>query len=136
MKKSQDNEMNYKDPLHVPRANLIVTHKGREVLLLNKRLLDKQNCWENLDKIKALHSERLHLNDMMYESEDKDFLALCDAYYTLIEFELQEAWGFSLNKKFHTFWERPQCKCPSIDNTDSYPYGYYVITVECPLHGA
>jgi hypothetical protein len=128
--------MKYHDPLHIPSAERVVWHKGVEALILNKELLDQQNCWTNLDKIKELHSERLHLCDMMMESDDIDFLTLCDAYYTLIEFELQEAWGFPLDKKFHMFWRRVKCECAKLDNQDAYPFGYYSISGGCPLHGS
>jgi len=99
--------MLYNDPLHIPRESYTLIHKGVEALTLNKRLLDQQNCWTNVDRILELHSERLHLEDMMNEFyEDRhhpwreeapayydDFLMLCDTLYTQIEFELQEQWG-------------------------------------------
>lgn len=162
--------MIYSDPLHVPYQDLCISHRGKTTML-NKRLLDRQNCWENLDKIKALHAERLNLEDMMRETisekgayllsvEDapdkmssmelrlacqnailkecyqyNDFLMLCNEYYTLIELELQEAWGFTQDKNFHKFWNRPGCICPSMDNDDRYPYGPYIHTTDCSLHG-
>ncbi|GAF79583.1 unnamed protein product, partial [marine sediment metagenome] len=58
----------YKDPLHIPSADYTLWHKGQEALKLNKRLLDQQNCWTNVDKLLELHSERLHLEDMMTEA--------------------------------------------------------------------
>ena len=125
----------YKDPLHIPSAQLVVSHNGKEILLLNKALLDQQNCWKNLDKLKALHEERLELEDMMHASNDPGFLILCDTLYTQIEFELQDAWGFPRNANFHRFWMRPKCTCPHIDNEDSYPFGFYVTVGNCPLHG-
>lgn len=123
------------DPLHVPYQDLVVFHKGKEAVLINKTLLDRQTCWTNLNKIKELHSERLHLEDMMNKTNDIDFLKLCNELYTLIEFELQDAWGFTRDKKFHRFWNRPKCACPIMDNEDGYLIGRYVISGICPLHG-
>jgi len=125
----------YKDPLHIPSARYTVVHKGKEVLTLNKALLDRQLAWHNLDKILALHSEKLHLYDMMLETEDNDFLMLCDEYCTLIEFELQEAWGFTQDKNFHMFWQRPRCLCPKLDNNENWGTKYSIIVHDCPLHG-
>ena len=51
------------------------------------------------------------------------------------EYILQELWGFSLNPNYHMFWEMEGCTCPKYDNLDAYPYGYYVMNAECPIHG-
>ena len=127
--------MRYNDPLHVPSTRLVIWHNGHGIIMLNRRLLDRQNCWENLDEIKELHSERLHLRDMMEDTEDDDFLLLCNEYYTLIEYELQVLWKFPQDSNFHKFWNRPKCICPSLDSEDSYPSGHYVVNQECKLHG-
>lgn len=163
--------MTYNDPLHVSYVTLTIFHEpSGKGLILNKGLLDRQNCWENLDLIKELHYERLELEAMMAKSisekeayldlvegacdkmmshdlisacnkaiekelnQYNDFLMFCNAYYTLIEFELQKAWGFSQDKNFHRFWNRPGCSCPTMDNDDRYPYGSYIITGGCSLH--
>jgi len=127
--------MMYHDPLHVPSAMLVVKHNGKEVLLLNKHLLDKQLAWDNLELILLLHSLRLHLEDEMKATDDPKLLKAMDLEYTQIEFELQDAWGFPRNAKFHAFWNRPKCICPKIDNSDSYPTGFYITRQDCPLHG-
>lgn len=125
----------YHDPLHVPHAELVVHHKGKEALMLNKRLMDQQNCWENLDTIKELHSQRLHLEDKMKRARSKKKLKDYDKQYTAIEFQLQDAWKFDRNINFHRFWNRPGCNCPVLDNEDAYPTGYYVRTAACKIHG-
>lgn len=139
----------YTDPLHIPSASYTLWHNGKEALTLNKRLLDQQNCWTNVDKILELHSERLHLEDMMKEALDslynafseeppsyyQDFLMLCDAYYTQIEFELQEQWGFTIDANFHRPWYRPGCSCPRMDNEERYGTPYRVTSGDCILHG-
>lgn len=128
----------YNDPLHIPSAELVVEYKGKPLFMLNKRLLDRQNCWTNLDKIKEKHIERLDLEDHMFAAvneNDRGLLALYDALYDLIEYELQELWKFTQDGNFHRFWERPGCGCPRLDNNDRYPTGFYVRSLICPLHG-
>lgn len=126
----------YKDPLHVPYSDLVVEYKGKEALILNKRLLDRQNCWTNLDKLKALHQERLYIYDLMSDLESNDDLLLMyDALCRQIQFELQEAWGFELDESFHYFWIRPHCTCPVLDNQDLMGIDRKIINSNCPLHG-
>lgn len=126
----------YKDPFHIPSASLVVWHGGKESLVLNKALLDQQLAWHNLDLIKSLHKERFILEDEMYATDDPDLLYLLDKLYTEIEFELQDAWGFERNTKFHKFWQRPKCRCPVMDNEDRWNGSEYrVINSKCPLHG-
>ena len=55
--------------------------------------------------------------------------------YTEIEFELQDAWGFGRDIKFHKFWDRPHCACAKMDNEDNYPSGFYYFLSGCTLHG-
>ena len=124
----------YRDPLHVPSANLVIWHKGREHSILNKRLLDRQNCWENLEAIKDLHRERLELFDEMQTETDSGLLLMYNALCDVIEFELQELWKFPQDANYHRFWERPKCTCPKFDNIDFYPYRR-VISGDCVLHG-
>lgn len=127
--------MSHIDSLHVPSERLVVYYNDNAVLMLNKRLLDSQNCWTNLEAIKEKHEERLDLEHEMKKTNDPGLLKLFDALYTLIEFELQDLWGFSKDIRFHRFWYRPKCSCPSLDNADNYPHGYYVVNGNCPLHG-
>lgn len=122
-----------KDPLHVSLEDLTITHNGKRVTL-NKRLLDQQNCWNNLEKIKTLHKEKLVLYEVLEKNDDADTLKRTDKLLTDVEFQLQDAWGFARDQNFHRFWERPKCKCPSMDNRDSYPYQQYTSS-DCPLHG-
>lgn len=130
--------MTYKDPLHIPSAELVVWHEGKEHMMLNKSLMDQQNCWTNLKLLKELHSKRLHVEDEMAEIDP--FLDLPDAIKSLcnqwtdIQYQLQKAWGFSKNSKMHRFWDIPACKCPKMDNDDAYPSGYYVTVEDCKLH--
>ena len=140
----------YKDPLHVPSADLVVWHNGKEHMMLNKALLDQQNCWENLDWLKELHESRLVLEDEIADTveqraaggNDERTVALLklsmELYleeWTSIQFLLQEAWGFPEDVRFHRFWDMKGCKCPKMDNNDSYPSGFYITGGDCRVHG-
>lgn len=125
----------YSDPFHIPYSELVVEYKGKEMHLINKRLLDSQNCWENLEKIKALHVKRYELFDKLGKTKKLEKLQEIDLDLKNLEFELQDLWGFPRDVNFHKFWNRPKCLCPKIDNDDRYPTGYYIIAGKCPLHG-
>lgn len=102
---------------------------------VNPFLLEKQDCWGNVDKIKQLHYERMGVYEEMKKTNDKLLLKMLDGLCTQIEFELQELWGFSLDIRYHRFWARPKCTCPKLDNEDLYPGGLYVTSGLCHLHG-
>lgn len=127
----------YRDCLHIPTAELIVYDQyGNEKSIVNKRLLDQQNAWSNLEKIKAKHYERILIyTEMENIKRDNKLLRLYDELCTELEFELQGLWKFDRDINFHMFWQRPQCSCPKLDNQDRYPHGHYIINDECPLHG-
>ncbi len=124
-----------KKRLNILYKELVVEYKGKEVLILNKALLDQQKCWENLEHLKAVHKERLKLEDKMKRVKRIKTLRKYDEKYTELEFELQELWGFPRNANYHRFWNRPQCECPKLDNEDAYLSGYYVVNGHCKLHG-
>jgi len=126
--------------LHIPTKELVVYHNGKGVMVLNKNLIDSQNCWHMLSVLKTLHSVRLCIEDgMKTESEkDKPDEQVMDVFNEMWEsnqFNLQEAWGFPKDSKFHRFWDIPACECPRMDNSDNYPYGHYVTSGGCNIHG-
>lgn len=126
----------YHDPLHIGWDQLTVKDlEGKERFILNKRLMDSQNCWENLEAIKDAHTFKLLLYSMIEEIDDSRLLKELAQDITLVEFELQRLWKFDENDKFHRFWDTPKCQCPKMDNDDAYPTGYYVTNLSCPLHG-
>lgn len=124
----------YNDPLHVPYSKLVVTYRGKEVYMMNKALLDRQNCWENLDAIKEAHVRKLMVYELIEKETDKNMLKKLAVTLTDIEFELQALWKFSIDANFHRIWEYPKCECPVIDNRERYPHGH-IIVASCPLHG-
>jgi hypothetical protein len=124
----------YRDPLHVPFARLVVVHNGKEVMILNKALLDQQRCWENLEEIKATHQEKYKLYDLINSTDDRSLLQSYEQKLRQLEYTLQSLWKFDLNGNFHRIWEYPKCECPKLDNRDRYPHGH-IISEGCPLHG-
>ena len=52
------------------------------------------------------------------------------------EIALQEIWGFDYDPNYIKFWHFPFCECPKLDNEDSYPHGYFVLSSNCKIHGA
>jgi hypothetical protein len=125
----------YDDPLHVPSEQLVVYFNEQPIYMMNKRLLDQQNCWSNLEAIKETHWLKLLFYEMIRETNDPVELKELAKDITECEFELQSLWGFTKDAKFHRFWETPKCICAKMDNEDAYPTGYYSITLSCPLHG-
>ena len=52
------------------------------------------------------------------------------------EFELQEAWNFPRDARFHKHWYSfPHCTCPKLDNIDAWGTDRAVINSNCPIHG-
>lgn len=131
----QQAKAKYFDPLHIPNTMLVVTYGGEEKYVMNKRLLDQQNCWTNLEAIKEVHWFKQMLYDMIRKERNSKKLKELAKDITECEFELQRLWKFTEDDKFHMFWETPKCQCPVLDNRDRYPTGYYVINLSCPLHG-
>lgn len=52
-----------------------------------------------------------------------------------LEAVLQRLWGFPEDVNWVKFWYYPYCTCPTIDNNDAYPHGYYSYSGSCPIHG-
>lgn len=103
--------------------------------MINKNLAKKMK----LDKdeiriIEDMQAQRRDYYTRMKVAPTAD-LPKWDDICTDLEFRLQKAWGFSQDINFHKFWERPRCTCPKMDNDDTYPYGYYTTSLDCPLHG-
>lgn len=114
----------------------LVDHNGKARSYLNKSLLEKQNITTGgLDKLKELHTKRYRLVDAMEETDDVNLLKFFDNCITLIDFELQETWGFEKDSKFHRWFELPKCRCPVMDNLDRLGTGYHIINGSCPIHG-
>lgn len=131
---------NYKDKLHIPSANLVVNDiEGRPLFMLNKALMDKQNCWHNLELIKKLHTERLwielRMTGLTLDSTALEQLTLLKEWEEN-QYLLQDAWGFPRDSRFHPFYLIPSCLCPKLDNSEYIPKGRYYISNTCPIHSS
>ena len=114
---------------------VICPETGEPAYLLNGRLMERQGVLHNLEDIKAVHVTKLEIYSMIKTETDLRKLRGFARDLTICEFELQKLWGFPEDARFHRFWEAPKCTCPKMDNEDSYPSGYYVNNLNCPLHG-
>jgi hypothetical protein len=117
---------------------LEVSYKDKHIIL-NEFLLKKQGIYneDSIYKIAKLHYEKMRILDEMENTHPTEILKLHIFGQKLkdIEFELQKAWGFELNEKFHKFWYQPHCTCPKIDNDERFTYDCGFIDEECPVHG-
>ena len=120
---------------HIKHKELIVNYKGKPHHRIPKTLLDSQDCWENLEKIKQAHVVILDIYEIMEGTNDKTNLRLWDTCLNYLEEYLQSLWDFENNPNYIRFWDRPKCLCAKMDNDDSYPVGYYTMMGDCPLHG-
>ena len=57
--------------------DLEVVYKDKGIVI-NKRLLDIQDCWDNLPRLKELHLERLKLEELMEHTDDSVELKIYD----------------------------------------------------------
>ena len=113
---------------------LIIYLDDKPLYRINSTLLTRQDCWENLDKIKEEHANKLMIYEIITNEINQVVLKDLVNEITMCEFRLQELWKFSKDARFHRFWETPKCLCPKIDNNDNYPTGYYSVSSGCPLH--
>ena len=108
-----------------------------EGIRLNEQLILQQNLSESeVEQILRLHEHRLTICAKMRAlPSDNPKIKAYAKDLEQIEFLLQDAWKFPRDAKFHRFWETPHCTCPKMDNADAWPSGYYVKTIDCPVHG-
>jgi hypothetical protein len=98
--------------------------------------ISKKRTVEDLEAIKAVHVKRLELFAKIEEEEDPVILHLLADQITDIDFELQEAWGFDSDIRYHTWWyQAPKCSCAKLDNHDFLGSGLSSVNENCPLHG-
>lgn len=123
-----------------PQKTMMI--EGRKVTIhndcvfLNPDLIRKQKLtWLKVKLILSLHKEKFKILDMMQKSTNIKLIRRGAKAITYIEYDLQSAWGFKKDKKYHRFWEVPHCTCPKFDNEDVYPSNYYVINGSCLIHG-
>jgi len=89
--------------------------------------------------ILELHSLRHTYMHTMRKTDatNRGVLRTLAQFVETVEFQLQEAWGFDRDDKFHSYWYRvPHCTCPKLDNKDVFGSAIRYINEDCPVHGA
>ncbi len=104
--------------------------------MINKELADKQGLSPSTRaEIERLHSSRAETFSLATRSKDLGVLKRAYDAWMKQERELQRLWGFEQNDNYIKFWEFPACSCPSMDNNDAYPTGFYTMSGGCVIHG-
>lgn len=113
---------------------------GAVVIELNDRLLkqqkiDKDTCW----KIHALHWARHQLiNEIKVidaNSNQGSKIRVWADKITVIDFALQEQWGWPQDIKKHRWWELPGCDCNSEQNQRWLGTSKRFMSDDCVYHG-
>ena len=116
--------------------DLTVVWNGVPQFRLNARLAAQKGLsQEDVNHIKTLHHMRLDIEDAMLEEPSRKTLERLNSEWMYVNRALQTAWKFAQDDNFIRFWEVPHCTCPSMDNSDRYPFGPYITNCNCPLHG-
>jgi hypothetical protein len=96
---------------------------------------------QGVDAITCEAIDHLHLVRAFIEEEascpdtkKEKLLKLYDLWF-LNEQTLQKLWKFKRDPNFIKFWAFPQCTCPKLDNEEKYPYGRYIASMDCIIHG-
>ena len=104
--------------------------------VINSNLVVRQKIsFEEVDKIKKLHTLKNCYLDLMHKYSEPDKLKYFSSIITQIEFQLQKLWGFPQNEYYHRFWELPKCECPKMDNIETYGTGHRWFNPQCRIHG-
>ena len=115
----------------------LYSHKGEHIGFLNSDLIEQQGVTEEgIKRILDLHKLKSIVFDCMLDTDDADelhYLADCVEH---VEYALQEAWGFPLDRNFHYWRNVPKCSCPELDNRERYGTEYRIIDCKCPVHGS
>lgn len=118
---------------------MAVRYKGHDISV-NEKLLTKNKAWGNLKRI--LNARRaidllLEKADILYSSGERDnskFRDIAESI-TSVEFQLQKAWKFPLDKNYHTYFLKlPGCTCPKLDNSDNIGTSTRYIRDSCVYH--
>lgn len=118
----------------IKRKDLLVKHRNY-YNYINPHMLESQNAWKNLKRLRELIYEKLEIEYEMLKTNDVDLLYLFDKLYDIVELEIQDCFNFKKDFNNLRFWRRPKCLCPKMDNADLWGTSMKVINNECPLHG-
>jgi hypothetical protein len=120
-------------------------YKG-EYMAHNKDLADVQGVSElHRDVIDKLHTLRYLIENNVKElmisrksvGSDKLEELIQTNYRIWMENEklLQKLWKFKEDEGYIRTWNFPACSCPKMDNEDAWPYGPYIKSQSCIVHG-
>lgn len=123
------------DRPHVSLAHLQVYYSEKYNTILNKRFIDQQDAWNNLEDIKAAFYTKYMLFDLIDNCTDSAMLKEYAKDLQALEFCIQGLFNFDEDARFHRFWEVPKCSCPKMDNADAWGTDYSIVDKNCVLHG-
>lgn len=118
-----------------------LTYRGK-TYFINEDLLKRQKVSD--DNIQKILKHYYQIDMLFEECETMDVYIPDDVEYLKnrakeleqIEFSLQEAWNFTQDRDFHSYWWRiPHCTCPEMDNRERVGTGMFIIDGDCPIHG-
>lgn len=116
--------------------DVTIYHKNEVNTHLNINLVRGMTLSQKeVDEIRSLHKLRLIVEDRLEEVVDKDTIELLMRFWRKIQFDLQKAWGFPEDSRFHREYDIPCCKCPKMDNDDLIGTDVRVYNKDCKLHG-
>lgn len=117
--------------------SLIVTYRGKKLCKLNANMVERQKLTpERIKKLKELHRERQSIFDMMEISTVKSQLRELVKDLQEVEFQMQDAWRFPRDARYHSWWYKaPKCTCPKMDNDERRGTCLSIINQLCVLHG-
>ncbi len=110
-------------------------YNGHNLQLNTRLIIQKNMVQEQVDILLQLHKTRFDIIDEMNSCDDVGEMGILLEYWHINQEELQEAWGFPVDRNFHMFWELDKCTCPVIDNRERCGHGYFIHNQDCKLHG-
>ena len=106
------------------------------MVTLNPVLVKQQQVHpEQIDQLYGLHEDKDNIfeyaeNWTTETAKGREKLKIIASHLELVEFAMQLAWGFELDRTKHSWWcELPGCTCDS-----RYPEFRGTATETCPIH--
>lgn len=103
---------------------------------------EKKLSWPQMQEIIQLHLNRVDIFKRMKRTKSIKKLVQLAAEVEQLENKLQEAWGFNVDRVYHTWWRKiPGCICNSVaieeafilkDIKDQFPTRFF--HKNCPIH--
>ena len=104
--------------------------------MINKQLAEDRGISEEDQlHISILHSGREDIFEASRKVVSPEMQRELFSDWLDVERTLQMLWGFDEEDRFIKFWTFPACSCPSMDNEDAFPTGYYYVNGDCIIHG-